>query len=180
MNDLKLTEKKISSKQVFDGVLLKVFSDKVQLENGNITDREMIVHNGAVCVVAIDDENNTYLVKQYRYPFSRVIREIPAGKIDKGENPLIAAHRELEEEIGMKAKEMIYIGEFYPTVAYSTEIIYMYIAKGLEKTIQNLDEDEFINVEILPFKKLVQEIMDGKIGDGKTIAAVLKTNQIGL
>lgn len=172
--EMDLTEKKVSSKVVFDGRLLHVTSDTVVLPNGKKTTREVIWHNGAVCVVPFDDDNNVYMVKQFRYPFNREVLEIPAGKIDKGENPDTAVLRELEEEIGMTAKTLIPIGEFYPSVAYTTEVIYMYMATGLKKTSQNLDEDEFLNVEKHNFNTVCNMIMENKIGDGKTISAILK------
>lgn len=168
-----LTEKTVRSTQVYDGVLLHVRRDEVELPNGSPAIRELIVHGGASCVLPIDDVGNTYLVRQYRYPFERPILEIPAGKLDAGEHPDEAARRELEEEIGMTADELIYLGEFYPTVAYSTEIIHMYVARGLKKTAQNLDEDEFLNIVAMPIEQLRTDVLAGKIGDGKTMAAVL-------
>lgn len=175
MNDkLDLTEKTISSKNVYDGVLLHVLRDEVLLPDGKNAIREMIVHNGAVCVVPIDENDNVYLVRQYRYPFGTTMLEIPAGKIDKGESPIDAARRELEEEIGMVADSLVHIGDFYPTVAYSTENIHMYVARGLRKTTQRLDDDEFLNIEIMSMQALKEDIMQGKVCDGKTIAAVLK------
>ncbi|MEG2813765.1 MAG: NUDIX hydrolase [Oscillospiraceae bacterium] len=171
---MELIEKKISSKVVFDGRLLHVTSDTVVLPNGNETTREVIWHNGAVCIVAFDEDDNVYMVKQFRYPFNRVILEVPAGKIDQGETPDEAAKRELEEEIGMTATTLVPIGEFYPSVAYTTEIIYMYIATGLKKSSQNLDEDEFLNVEKYNFNTVCNMIMQNEIGDGKTISAILK------
>ncbi|MEG0895550.1 MAG: NUDIX hydrolase, partial [Oscillospiraceae bacterium] len=141
---------------------------------GKIAVREYIKHNGAVCIIALTDDNMIYLVRQFRYPFKRVELELPAGKIDEGEAPIDAAFRELEEEIGMKANSMEYLGEFLPTVAYSTEIIYIYVAKELIKSAQNLDEDEFINVELMPLDTLKKMILTGEVCDGKTMAAVLK------
>lgn len=171
----KLIEKTISSKKVYEGVLLQVYRDEIELEDGNQSVREYIKHGGAVCIVPIDHNDNVYLVRQFRYPFGQAMLEIPAGKLEEGEDPLECAHRELEEEIGMTAQEMTYIGELYPIVAYTTEIIHMYVARGLTRTKQNLDADEFINVETMPLLKLEQEILQGNIRDGKTVAAVLKS-----
>ncbi len=171
----KLTEKKISSENVFRGRLLDVYRDRVQLPNGHESSREYIKHVGAACVVPVDDDGNVIIEKQFRYPFDSVLTEIPAGKLDSKQEPhLDAALRELKEETGYSAKEMIYLGEFYPTCAYSDEIIHMYLAKGLEKGEQRLDEDEFVGVEKKPLKELVDDIMQGRIADGKTQTAILK------
>lgn len=171
----KLTEKKISSENVFRGRLLDVYRDRVQLPNGHESAREYIKHVGAACVVPVDDDGNVIIEKQFRYPFDSVLTEIPAGKLDSKQEPhLDAALRELKEETGYSAKEMIYLGEFYPTCAYSDEIIHMYLAKGLEKGEQRLDEDEFVGVEKKPLKELVDDIMQGRIADGKTQTAILK------
>ncbi len=175
---MKLTEETINSTLVYDGVILKVKKDEVMLENGQTAVREVICHNGAVCIVPITEDNMVYMVRQYRYPFSRVMLEVPAGKIDKGEDPLKAAHRELEEEIGMKASELIYIGEFYPSVAFLNEVIHMYIAKGLTPSKQNLDDDEFLNIDKIPLDKLCDMIMSNEIKDGKTIASIFKTKNL--
>lgn len=175
---MKLTEETISSKHIYDGAIIKVIKDTVLLENGKQATREVVLHNGAVCVVAVTEDNMVYLVKQYRYPFKRIMTEVPAGKIDKDENPLDAAHRELEEEIGMKAQEMIYMGEFCPSCAFLTEVIHMYIAKGLTPSKQNLDEDEFLNIEKLPLSEVCNKILNGEIKDGKTIASILKAEKL--
>lgn len=173
MNEM-LTEKTVSSTLVFDGHLLKVFSDIISLPNGRSTGREYIKHIGAVCIVALTDDNKVIVERQFRYPMHEVTLEIPAGKLNsKGEDPLEAAKRELREETGATAKEMIYLGSYYPTPAYSDEIIYMYLAKGLEFGKQSLDEDEFLTTELLPITELADRIIAGKIPDGKTQAAVL-------
>lgn len=175
---VKLTEETIKSEPVYDGAIIKVTKDTVMLENGKTAQRDVVLHGGAACVVPVDEDGMVYMVRQYRYPFQRVMLEIPAGKLDKGETHLQAAKRELEEEIGMQADEMIYMGEFYPSVAYLTEIIHMYVAKGLTPTKQALDEDEFINVEKISMSELRKQIMNNEIGDGKTIAALLKADII--
>jgi len=119
------------------------------------------------------------MVRQYRYPFGKVLLEIPAGKLDSpGEDPLDAAKRELKEETGAKAEEFMFMGEYYPTCAYSTEIIYMYLAKGLSFGETDLDEDEFIEVERIPIKTLFDMVMRGDIRDGKTQTAILKAYNI--
>lgn len=174
-----LIEQGLSSECVYDGVLLHVYKDEVRLPNGSNAVREVILHGGASCVLPIDDNGNVYMVRQYRYPFKRTLLEVPAGKLDKGEDPKVAAVRELQEEIGMQAEEVHYLGEFLPVVAYATEIIHMYVAKKLIKTAQNLDEDEFVDVEVFPFDTIYDMVLSGEIKDGKTIAVVLKAKAMG-
>lgn len=170
-----LFEKQLNSTNVYKGRLLDVYSDEIVLPNGHKSKREYIKHVGAACVVPVDDEGNVIIEKQFRYPFSKVLTEIPAGKLDsKAEPHLDAALRELKEETGYSAEKMIYLGEFYPTCAYSDEIIHMYLATGLKKGEQKLDDDEFVGVEKMPLEELVAEIMKGNIPDGKTQTAILK------
>ena len=173
---MELTELTIDSESVYEGKLLKVFKDNVTLPDGKVTTREYIKHFGAVCIVALDDKMNVAIEHQFRYPFHREIIEIPAGKLDyANEDPLEAAKRELREETGITAANFEFLGDIYPSVAYTTEVIHMYLATGLSLGERELDEDERINWEFIPLKDLVSMIMDGKIGDSKTQAAILKT-----
>ena len=169
-----LTEKGISSKEVFKGVLLHAFVDEVLLPNGKTATREYLKHNGAVCLVPVTEQNEVIMVRQFRYPFHTVMLEAPAGKIDPGETPLEAAERELREETGIEAAELIEMGKYYPSVAYTDEVIWMYLVKGLKFGGQNLDEDEFLNTERIPLQKLVSMVLAGEIPDGKTQTAILK------
>ena len=178
MTNENLIEKKVSSENVFDGVLLHVYKDEIELPNGNKATREYIKHQGAVCVVPVTDENEVIAVCQYRYPIGRVTIEIPAGKLDKGEEPLEAAKRELSEETGVESAEIEYMGGLYPSVAYTDEIIHMYLAKNLKFGEAHTDEDEFLNVVKIPLKEFAQMVMDGKIQDSKTMAAILKVAKI--
>ncbi len=178
MNDEMLIEKQISSKNVFDGVLLHVYKDDIELPNGNNAVREYIKHQGAVCVVPVTDEMEVIAVKQYRYPIGRVTIEIPAGKLDAGEEPLTAAKRELSEETGVECADIEYIGGLYPSVAYTDEIIHMYVAKNLVFGQAHTDDDEFLNVVKIPLKDFVDMVMDGKIQDSKTMAAILKVGRM--
>ncbi len=173
MTDM-LTEVKISSDQVFDGRLLKVYCDEILLPDGNKAGREYIMHVGAVCVVALTDDNDVIIERQYRYPMHEVTLEIPAGKLDsKDEDPLQAAKRELKEETGAVADKMTYLGKFYPTPAYSDEVIHMYLAEGIRFEEQSLDDYEFLTVDTMPIAELADDIIAGKVSDGKTQAAVL-------
>lgn len=172
---MELTEKRLSGELIYDGKIVHLYKDKIELPDGKTSYREYIKHLGAACVVPVTDEGEVILTKQYRYPFSAVLTEIPAGKLDsKNEDPLDAAKRELKEETGAEAEEMIYLGEFYPTCAYTDEIIHMYLAKGLSFGDRKLDDGEFLDVIKMPLEEFVKDITDGKIKDGKTQTAVLK------
>ena len=172
-----LEEKQISSTQVYDGRLLKVYKDDVLLPDGTRGAREYIVHNGASCVVPLTENGEVLMVRQFRYPFKEAMLEVPAGKRDSAEeDPFDAAVRELKEETGATAKEMIPLGYVCPSVAYTTEKIWIYLARGLSFGDIKLDEDEFLNVERIPFDKAVDMVMSGEITDSKTVAALLKAN----
>lgn len=171
-----LEEKQISSKKVYEGCLLQVYRDEVILPNGSQGHRELIRHNGAVCVVPLTDDNQVYMERQFRYPIYSVVTEIPAGKLDyKEEDRLSAAKRELKEETGLTADRWTFLGEYLPAFAYSDERISMYLAQGLHEGKRSLDADEFLNVKKVPLNDLVELIMKGEIRDGKTQIALLKT-----
>lgn len=171
-----LREIKVDSEEIYNGVILHVYKDTVKLPNEHFSIREVIRHDGAVAVVPLTDDGKVIVERQFRYPFDKVITEIPAGKLDgKSEDKLEAAKRELREETGYTAEEWVYLGEYIPTCAYSDESIAMYLARGLKQGVQDLDEDEFLNVETVPLEDLVDEVMQGKIEDGKTQTALLKT-----
>lgn len=169
-----LTEEKISSKEIYDGVLLHVFSDEVRLPNGNTSVREWIKHPGAAAVVPIFSDGDVMLIKQFRYPLRKVFYEVPAGKIDKGEAPENTAERELKEETGIIFNELISLGDYHPTIGYSDEVIHLYMAQNVELAESKVDEDEFIITEKLPFEKAIEMAYSGEITDGKTIAALLR------
>lgn len=171
-----LREIRINSEEIFDGQVVHLYKDTVQLPNGKEATREAIRHIGAVAIVPLTDDGKVIVERQFRYPLDRVITEIPAGKLDsRTEDRLAAAKRELEEETGYIADEWIELGDYCPAAAYCDEIITMYIAKGLHMGNRNLDEDEFLNIREVPLAELVEEIMIGKIADGKTQVALLKT-----
>lgn len=171
----KLAERQTASELVFDGKILHLYRDDIELPNGAPAERELIRHVGAVCVIPITDDGCAVMERQYRYPVDRVLLEIPAGKLDsKSEDHEAAARRELEEETGYRAKELIPLGMFYPACAYSDETIWMYLAKGLERGERHLDADEFLDVELIPLKELVKQVLAGEIPDAKTQIAILK------
>lgn len=165
-------EEKISSEEIFKGKILDVYLDKVKLPNGNESTREVVRHCKASAVLAFDIKGDVIIEEQFRYPYDDTIIEIPAGKCDKGEKPIDAAIRELKEETGYSAKYIELLGTFYPSVAYTDEIIYLYLATGLTKGEQHLDKDETLEYKKVSFKKLLNMIDQGKIQDGKTLAAV--------
>lgn len=173
-----LDEKTIKSDVIYEGVIFTITHDTVELENGNNAIRDVLLHNGGVCVIPVTDENEIFLVKQFRYPFHTTTIEVPAGKLEKGENHAECGRRELLEETGCTCDEYIYLGEMLPTPAYNSEITYMYMARGLHFDKQSLDPDEFLDVEKIPLADAVKLVMDGKIRDGKTQIAILKAARI--
>ncbi len=174
---MELTEKKLSSEEIFDGVAIHLYRDEILLPNGKKGVREVIRHPGAVCVLPIKDDGNVIFVNQFRYAFNKVTLEAPAGKLDKGEIPLDAAKRELREETGLIANNIVYLGEMYTTPALIDEIIHLYLATDLVSGEQDLDEDEFINVIEMPFVEAVGKVMNGEIKDSKTQTIILKAEK---
>ena len=159
-------------KKIYDGKILglSVYDGKIE---GRKVKREMIEHRGAAAMLAFDENDKVILVKQHRFPHGYVL-EIPAGTLEKKEDPLKCAYRELEEETGYRAKKMTHLITYYPSIGYNTEVIHCYVASELKKIADlNLDEDEILSVEKINLKKLLSMIKGGKIQDSKTICAVL-------
>jgi ADP-ribose pyrophosphatase len=169
-----LQEKTLTSETIFEGRVVHLVRDTVQLANGKETTREVVRHPGGVCVLALTDENKVVMVRQFRYAHGIVQLEIPAGKLEYGENPRECGIRELEEETGYEAGSFEFFGKMIPTAAYVGEVIYIYIAWDLRKTVQKLDEDEFLEVVEIDFAEAVQMALDGGITDAKTQIALLK------
>ena len=170
-----LVEKQIKREKIFDGVVLRVVKDKVLLPNGAEATREMCLHVGAVAVLPLLRDGRVIMERQFRYPHGRVFLEIPAGKLDsKEEDPYLAALRELREETGAVAEKLTFIGELDTTPALIDEKINMYIAEGLKVGERSLDDDEFLDVVLMPLKELYDMVMSGEIKDAKTQVAVLK------
>jgi ADP-ribose pyrophosphatase len=157
---------------------VKLYVDKVELENGKNAVREVIRHPGGVCVVPLDGDGNVLFVRQFRYPHGKVLLEIPAGKLEYGENHSECGLRELKEETGCTCDKYDYLGSLIPTPAYDSEVIHMYLARGLHYGEQKLDSGEFLDVEKIPLEKAVEMIMNNEIGDSKTQIALLKTKII--
>lgn len=166
-------EKKISSERIYEGAILNVRKDRVTAVKGEAF-REIVEHNGAVGMIAVTDDDKVVMVRQYRYACGREVLEIPAGKIDRGEtSPEKAAVRELAEETGYTAREVMLLGAINPSVAYSEEVIYIYGMRGLEPGEQSLDEDEALDVVEYPFDEIYDMAASGKIIDAKTVAALM-------
>ena len=171
----RLKETQTASELLFDGKILHLYRDEIHLPNGEPAEREVVRHVGAVCVIPVLDDGRVVMERQYRYPVEEVILEIPAGKLEsKEENHESAVLRELEEETGYRAGKLIPLGKFYPACAYSDETIWMYLAKELTAGDRHPDQDEFLDVELIPLRELVGQVLDGSIPDAKTQIAVLK------
>ena len=171
---MELKETRLTSELVYDGGLLKVYYDTVELPNGAESWREVIRHPGAVVMVPVDEEDNVYLVRQFRYPCGRVLPEVPAGKLEWGEEPFHAAQRELEEEIGAKAERWTPMGKMLPTPGFCDEVHHVYLARGLTFGESRPDEDEFLESMKLPMREAVAMAVDGRLEDSKTVAAILR------
>ena len=169
---MNLQEKKLKSKIVYSGKIVKLEIDEVELPDGKTSYRECVRHSGGASVLLVKDEK-VLLVKQFRYLYGKPIYEIPAGKLNEGEDPQIAAARELEEETGFKAK-LSHLLDIYPTPGYTDEIIHIYFADKFEVTEQNLDEEEFLNYCFIDIKTVLKMIECGEINDAKTIIAIYK------
>lgn len=162
----------------FSGKIITVRHDTVTLVDGTEAMREVVDHPGGVAVVGLTDNNEVLLVRQFRYPYKETIYEIPAGKLEKGENPKEAGIREFSEECGASAQIFESIGELYPTPGYCGEIIHLYYAEGLTFGEQHLDDDEYLDVIKMPFNECVEKIMNGEIKDAKTIIGILKLKEL--
>lgn len=172
---MKLEEKTIRKNIIYNGKIINLRRDDAELPDGNPCIREVVEHPGGVCIAALTDKNELIFERQFRYPYMDILLELPAGKLERGEDPLLASKRELLEETGYEAEKYISLGKFYPSCGYTDEIIYLYLAKNLTFKGQKLDEDEFINIEKIPLEKAVEMVTANEVPDGKTQASVLKT-----
>jgi ADP-ribose pyrophosphatase len=173
---MKLEEKRVSSKTLYEGKIVTLTLDDVELPNGEPAKREVVKHPAGVCVAALTDEKELLFVKQYRYPFREVLLELPAGKIDDAStSPLENGRRELLEETGAVGYNYVPLGAFYVSPGFTDEVDYLYFCRVDHFESQQLDEDEFVNVERIPLDKAVEMVLNNLIPDGKTQTAVLKT-----
>lgn len=167
-------EKTISTDRIYNGKVINFRVDTVELPNGGTSLRELVEHPGGVGIVAVDNDGCLLLVEQFRKPYDKMILEIPAGKMERGEEPELCGRRELEEETGYAAERFEFLGECYPSVGYTNEIIRLFLAADLKKTHQHTDEDEFLNVVRIPLEDMYKRVMNNEIADAKTVIGVLK------
>lgn len=167
-------EKTVSSEKIFKGRIIDVRVDKVSLPNGEISTREIVGHPGGVGIVAITDDDKIIMVKQFRKPLERAIYEIPAGKLDPGEEVEVCGRRELTEETGATAETFEYLGYMYPSPGFTDEVTHIYLATGLNFGKASPDEDEFLDIEFFPIDKVREMIMNNEINDGKTVMGFFK------
>lgn len=170
---MELFEKTISSETKYQGKIVNLRVDQVELPNGKMTAREVVEHAGAVAVVPLTGKNEIIMVRQYRYPAGRVLLEVPAGKIEKGEDPALCAERELREETGFESGEIKLLYSFYTTPGFTDEMLHLYLARGLTQAGSSPDEDEFINIECISLDRALEMVDRGEIIDAKSIIGIL-------
>jgi ADP-ribose pyrophosphatase len=166
-------EATVASQRVYEGRLVNLRVDTVRLGNGRLTKREIVEHPGSVAVVALDEDDNAILVRQFRTAAERELLEIPAGTLEAGEEPIACARRELKEETGYRAEYLEQIGSFYPSPGFCTECIHLYLATGLQKGLSAPEDDESIEITTVPLCEIPAMVSQGDICDGKTIAGLL-------
>lgn len=168
------TGKLIERRSVFDGRIVKLSVDTVRLPNGNVAELELIRHQGAAAVVPVDDDRNVLLVRQYRHAAGGWLLEVPAGKLDPGESPETCALREVEEETGFSPEELIPMGWIFTTPGFTDEKIWLFAAKGLRETKQQLEDDEVLTVERFPLDEAVALATRGELRDAKSVCSLLR------
>ena len=171
-------EKTISSERIYEGRILNLRKDEVQVKDNKTSYREIVEHNGGVALAAVTPEGKMVLVKQYRKAAEKAVLEVPAGKIEKGEDHRLTAERELKEETGYTAGKIEFITSFYSSIGYSTEVIYLYLATELVPGETEFDDNEAIDILEYDLSGLKQMIFNREIEDAKTIAAILLTESI--
>lgn len=175
-----MNEKHLHSEQIYNGRILNLRKDTIRLTNGKQATREIIEHEPAVVIIAYDTNKTIRLVKQYRTPVQKVLLEAPAGIINKGELPLNAAKRELQEETGLTATHWTALGEAYPAPGFCNEYLYFFLAKDLQQGPTNPDEDEFLEQVSLSMAEYQHHIQTKKIIDAKTILSFFYIKELGL
>ena len=171
-------EQRIDRDDKYHRIIVDVHLDNVRLSDGSKARREVVEHPGGVTILPVDEAGNCYMVRQFRYPAGHMMLEAPAGKLEYGEDHRECAVRELSEETGFTADELIYLGGFYTAPGFSSELLHVYLALGLHAGESHLDEGEFLNVEKHSLQALEQMIMNNEIEDAKTIIAVLKAEKV--
>lgn len=173
---MEFKEKTLDSQMMYDGRIIKVYKDNVELADGKKSFREVVRHSGGVVILAFKDEDTILLVKQYRYPIGETVLELPAGKLEKGEDPFEAAKRELEEETGYCANKWTDLGYINTSPGFSDEKLYLYLAQDLEYTHCHPDEGEIIQAFEYKYDDVLKMIDNGEINDAKTICGLMRTN----
>ena len=171
-------EQRIDRDDKYHGIIVDVHLDHVRLNDGSISRREVVEHPGGVTILPVDEAGNCYMVRQFRYPAGHMMLEAPAGKLEYGEDHRECAVRELSEETGFSADELIYLGGFCTSPGFSSELLHIYLALGLHAGESHLDEGEFLNVEKIPLQQLSDMVMANEIEDAKTIIAILKAEKV--
>lgn len=173
---MRLFEKKLREQEIYDGKIIRVHVDDVELENGSTAKREVVEHPGGVSVAVLTPDEELIFVRQFRYPLNEVLLELPAGKLERGEDPFEAMKREQLEETGTTAERYLSLGDVYPTCGYSAEIIRLWACRlSSESGALHLDQDEFLTNERIPLQKAVEMVLNNEIPDAKTQIGVLKT-----
>ena len=173
-----MEEKTLDSRLIFDGVLLKLYRDGVEVPSGGQSVREYVHHPGGAAVVALDGDGNVYLERQFRYPYRKVVTEIPAGKLEEGEDPSDAIRRELKEELGAEAGQWDFLGHIMPSVGYTDEMLYLFLARDLTFGETHWDKGELLEPFKLPFAEALAQAADGRINDGKTVSALFRADRL--
>lgn len=163
---------------IFSGRIITVHEDTVMLTDGSHTKRELVDHNGGVAVVPLTDNGSVIMVRQFRSPYKEIMYEIPAGKLEKAEDPYLAGMRELEEECGVTADTVFELGKVYPTPGYCNEIIHIYGAVNLKASKQHLDDGEFLDVSEIPLEEAFNKCMNGEFKDAKTVIGIMKIREM--
>lgn len=171
-------EKRLDGEVKYKGVIVTVRLDQAELHNGRKVKREVVEHPGGVTILPVEEDGTCTMVRQFRYPFGKMLLEAPAGKLEYGEDPRECAVRELSEETGFSADELIDLGTFRSSPGFSTEVLHLYLARGLHAGKSHPDDGEFLNVEKYPLSRLVEMVMSCEIDDGKTIALILKAAKL--
>lgn len=167
-------EKTISSERIYEGAILNLRRDKVEVINGRTSYREIVEHNGGVAMIAMKDDGKVIMIKQFRKPIEKVIMEIPAGKIEKGEDPYQTAVRELKEETGYTAGKIEFLTKFYPSVGYSMEALYIYLCTDLVQGATEFDENEALDIFEMDLDELFKMTVNGEVEDGKTAIGIMQ------
>ncbi len=176
---MKLTETTKNVKEIYRGSVIHVHVDDVELENGTVSKREIVDHRGGVCVAILTPQDELIFVRQFRYSVGQVLLELPAGKLEEGEDPFEAMKREQREETGTSAETYISLGSFYPTAGYSSEVIRLWACRLTEDGGElHLDRDEFLENQRIPLKTAVEMVLNNQLPDGKSQIAILKTAKL--